>query len=546
MNQERIDSLRKEKRMAENFESRGILPIFSEINFSVKTTDDANAKYKKLISSIKRSFKKHFETAGSIEEKQEMINLFVKTPYNIKLELLSAGEDDYLIKLLFACIKKSIPSNVESYMPARVCYQKGEKLITGYTLLNYEIPKSIHDTSRKLRSVKSDKYDLIVDIVSTVAAAATHNTLVKFVKHNREYIQYQQVLAISKQCQKHEKRLIPADENSQFAMDLISTMHKHDMPFLDVWKQEELPSSVLEENDYYLPEDESGNIPDLYKSRSLIIPRFVETVSYVKDKTEREFDDDRSYAAAFQEKKNITQRIRSVMEDNKFLQRYGVVELDNDTDLEKFKELEEDFVALMDKVYIPTALDHSFRIRKLGKHRAAGLYFPFYKATVFDLDHPSAFSHELSHQIDYTHGDRELLSEKFNFYPIFESYKEIVIRRVMELGANDPFKNVWEGKTKYNANYYLQYTEVFARCYEMYMFHSLDIRSSLLQEKYDSPVYPDTSHLLERVEKYFRMLDFSTNSKSKIVEEKKVVASSEYPIFTDHLAVEEGGQLSLF
>ena len=102
-------------------------------------------------------------------------------------------------------------------------------------------------------------------------------------------------------------------------------------------------------------------------------------MSNIREKTRQIMNEHSSYAKAFQTKKNISPATLSMMKDNQFLWMYGEVELDNDVHLQKFQTLEMEFTELRTQLKLKQALDHSFRIRKLGRHKAAGLYYSIIK-----------------------------------------------------------------------------------------------------------------------------------------------------------------------
>src|SRR5699024_4230619 len=166
---------------------------------------------------------------------------------------------------------------------------------------------------------------------------------------------------------------------------------------------------------------------------------------------------------------------------NEFLGKYGYVEIDNDVDLNKFEKLSQEFKELSHKIYIPKADDHSFRIKKLGKHRAAGIYFSGMKSTIVDIDNPDAYIHELGHQIDYTLGKGSLISASLSFRHIIDEYKVLIRDAVNELDNDNSFKKSWFGNSSYNGDYYFQPTEIMAR--------SLDRKSTRLNSSHVSISY---------------------------------------------------------
>lgn len=62
------------------------------------------------------------------------------------------------------------------------------------------------------------------------------------------------------------------------------------------------------------------------------------------------------------------------MKNNCFKENFGYVELDNDVDLMKFKKIEREFLEFKKVVPLPELNDHSFRVKKLGRIKADGVY----------------------------------------------------------------------------------------------------------------------------------------------------------------------------
>lgn len=209
------------------------------------------------------------------------------------------------------------------------------------------------------------------------------------------------------------------------------------------------------------------------------------------------------YALTFQTKKNIPKDTLSKMNNNKLLEWFGYVEIDGDCDLDKISELEEEFVVYMKKLsLVQNAKDHSLRFKKLGKHKASGLYFPTEKALCVDLRVPSSFTHETFHMIDYTRGLGKKLSDLYNFRHIVSSYKTLVTNAIYDLDISDMTRIEFCGKNKYNRNYYFTMTEIFARCGEIYVSKILNIHNSLIGEC-DDIYYPMDESFLRLIKVYF-------------------------------------------
>lgn len=206
------------------------------------------------------------------------------------------------------------------------------------------------------------------------------------------------------------------------------------------------------------------------------------------------------YARSFETKKNIPEFIQEKMKDNCFIKYFDFVELDELVDLEKFDLIENDWVNFMNKVNFPISENHSLRFRRLGNHKAGGLYFPNANAVCVDLDNSSSLIHELFHMLDYSKEGLNY-SEEFEFRFIYEEYKNLLEREVENLDEEDSTKKDWNGKKKYNKDYYLTTEEVFARCGEIYIRRVLGIESYLV--KGEGFFYPEGEKLEKMIKKYF-------------------------------------------
>lgn len=225
----------------------------------------------------------------------------------------------------------------------------------------------------------------------------------------------------------------------------------------------------------------------------------------------RELEREYEHACSYQSKKNVTQKVAGEMEKSIFNQYFGFVEFDEETDVEKVQQIAEEFRAIKDRYLfgIDSSLN-TLRFRKLGHHKASGLYYPFLKCMCVDFRQPSSFLHEYGHLIDYTYGD---LSEKCDFQAIYTSYCCYLDAQIR---GDEKTKKQMASGSKYNASYYKQPTEVFARCFELYMSCCRKVISSLvpLPESFQKSVYPMDAAFLSMVENYF----------DKLLEEKAGVA----------------------
>lgn len=207
------------------------------------------------------------------------------------------------------------------------------------------------------------------------------------------------------------------------------------------------------------------------------------------------------YARAYQTKKAIPQKILRAMKNSSFNDFFGYVEFDAECDLNKVAEIEKEFKALHLRLFSKFGKkpDVSLRFRKLGKHKALGLYFPYLKCMCVDVRSPSSFIHEYAHVLDYESGS---ISKGVKFFKIREVYAELLNKYIDSLPASDPIRVKLLGNTKYNKEYYLEPTEIFARCMEMYLVRILNVDNSLVKPE-RSFAYPDDERLNILIKEFF-------------------------------------------
>lgn len=207
-------------------------------------------------------------------------------------------------------------------------------------------------------------------------------------------------------------------------------------------------------------------------------------------------------ATVFQTKKNIPEKYQNAMKTSIFNDTYGYVEIDEECDLKLFHEIELEYLALKKTCFRETGDYKSIalRFRKLGRYRAAGIYFPGIGCQCVDIRYPSSFTHEYLHMVDDISGQ---LSDKYHFLPIREQYIRTLKELLHKLPDGDPMKILLLGRSKYNLDYYSQPSEIFARCGEMYFTCCHQIKNSLLKPK-EGIQYPrEDDVLLLMIEDYY-------------------------------------------
>jgi hypothetical protein len=511
----RVDSVRisKEEVLKSNLEEVGLPVSIAEMKLRIKA-DSSKGVFKPLQQAVHKYMKK-LALGLDCTKLQSYFNEISFGPLKITgvRPLNEHDTQDFnAIRLLGYCsgVNKRVSSDVKSIMskvPLEIKMMVNEEERIGYTLLHASLKKNYHNTSRRFVGISfHTNFFLLYDLGLLLTDVLLSNTLSSYIQTRESTIQYALVKTIT-QTSSHLLKtpdVIHGPEKEPFRSD-----------FIKVLKQYHIADGKKYEAVSHLDKYEHFFYPKMFKKpnlwvydnesifRELVAMEFLREIDYIKDKTNREYEQSTSYARAFETKKHIKKTHEEVMKQNTFLQRYEYVEIDNDVDLEKFFQLEDEFKALLKQIYIPHS-DGSFRIKKLGKHRAAGIYFPSANATIFDLDHPDSYIHELGHQLDYTLGGskKQLLSETLKFRVVVDSYREIMEKTVMALEESHPFRQRWQGKTAFNGSYYMQPTEIFARSFELYLHHK-GVKTSFLKSSYIDYEYPNDAAYLELVNKYF-------------------------------------------
>lgn len=526
---------------------------FEEKGINQKMYDDFKISFKKplnqygsselydlFFNSVSKKIRKILDEATSVEEIQKLANEVSFGQIKIHITPLHCNHDDHklnthnfmMMELLKHIGKIDCDGNDAFFKHLMTNKYLGVvvekhyldfrwKQIKGYSLIKKKIGKKYSGRTWKLNRHSGVEFEYVFELSNLLAEAFVKNSIEKFTLKNRDWLQY----AIAKEFSEQVYNgVLYLSDDPEYNSDLKMQFKKHKLLPEHIKIQARENHFRLYRKVFYL-ELIDGHIKDIssHELISLVVPEMMRQMEYIKDKTERKIQQSSDYAKAFQTKKHINKKTQEAMEHNAFLNKYGYVELDNDVDLERFNKLQEEFMEFCNHVYVPYAKDHSFRIKKLGKHRAAGLYYPEpIKATIFDLDYPSAYAHELGHQLDFTLSkEGTLLSEALRFRTVYDEYVAALENTVNSLPKGELFRDKWEGKTKYNKNYYLQNTEVFARSFELYLHHK-GIESSFLKKSYTDHVYPNNEKYIQAVMNYFEELFslFTIENQSNLIVEK--------------------------
>ncbi|MCW3793918.1 hypothetical protein OM416_20195 [Paenibacillus sp. LS1] len=499
MERTRIHTLRKEDVLREEFQKVGLSEILAGINLEVGPNDSPVQLEKKLRSAVQRQVKKHVKNMA-LEDILDFVKQVSDGPYQIDIHLLAPPdtEREKSIFTLLAIAGKITTEDIIPYHPVQVDLKVFDKTQNAFTLLRKELLDRFHMRHRGLiKNMDEIGCFLFADVYKLISNVIVNNTFHSYALTQSEYLQFKIAEYYYLRSYNENKHIMPDD--IFFQQQLQKTMKHYSISLPDMNNMEVLYDTTFTLEDF---DGSNTEVPLSKAVKNLVIPRLIKTMSNIREKTKQIMNEHSSYAKAFQMKKNISPATLSMMQENQFRWMYGEVELDNDVDLQKFQTLEMEFTELRTQLGLKQALDHSFRIRKLGRHKAAGLYYPYYKATVIDIDGPSSYAHELGHQLDHTILPGQVLSETINFDPIISMYEHLVEDNVTKLPNNNEFKVKWEKKR----SYYFYPSEIFARSFELFLSKSMEISSSFLKKEYTSPEYPLDQDFLNLIQPYFEAM----------------------------------------
>lgn len=213
-------------------------------------------------------------------------------------------------------------------------------------------------------------------------------------------------------------------------------------------------------------------------------------------------------------------------------------------DCEEFSKVEQDFLGVFDK--LPQAkAQPKLKFRRLGKHKAWGIYSPSLNILAVDVRHTESFIHEYGHYLDFKHGD-EVYSETSAFFPIIKAYK----KKLSELAEDSKYAQKLTAK---RMGYYLIPTEVFARAFELWVSGTIVSDATIISstETYNSqPEYIAFSHIKELVFSFFNTIfpntTISNQSMVATLRSQKETTVPKAKVWEEIAPTNTGEQLSLF
>lgn len=474
----------------------GISEFIAGINLPYRNDyEDFSDYYKRFRSAVKRGlFGKNKDFSYVMEKLDELLPGFEMSEDLTELELrLGRGvskSGDRFVKIKHEFISK-------------------DWFVTN---LNGEVKASFHDTRRLFKNVDMDSI-LVMDFKTFVSDVAIKKILVDYAKANWDIRSSLIANAIIDVVGYLNIHIVPVEYRELFLEDLNRLNLDHFVVYDNVYGDYEYVSPGISQlfdrfysEDFDIDELMSIHPKITFLRLELFIDRFLSDFGNVRFELKQEYNDKKEYARAFETKSSIKKSHLKVMEETKFKSAFGFVELDNSVDLEKFSVIENELDRVFGILPREFASDHSFRVKKLGKHKSLGLYFRGEKALLVDVSSPASFVHEYFHLLDYSVDVDGRLSDREEFSILYDMYKREVNHAVSGLDDSNPFKVMWESKNMHNKEYYLSKREAFARMGEVYFGRKLGKDISLAKsfsELQESVVHVTTEEFVNNVVEVF-------------------------------------------
>lgn len=203
-----------------------------------------------------------------------------------------------------------------------------------------------------------------------------------------------------------------------------------------------------------------------------------------------------------------------------------------DFDYNEFRNVENAWEKIVDRLPQGT-VSPELKFRKLGKHKATGLYHPMFNIIAVDVRYTTSFIHEFGHYLDFTYqGGEEECSLQDDFADILASYQDTLPKDISKRA------------------YFKTPTEVFARGFELWVFETIISDSPLLKDKrayYGDPEYLAFKNCKKELINYYNNLfgKITTHLAASLSESEAQKNTQSYNPMIENIAT-SGEQLCLF
>jgi len=507
----KVQTLQKSKKelVKDAYERKGISELLAEVKVPMDDSKSRSKLVSSLITKVKAKFKKDFE---ALPREEKMTYFTQITQFPVQQVTLSEyvpfekGKHEYFTRLLKGTLVKPV-SNPDI---VQVTIKSGEDERIGYSVLNGDIEKKRHRGSWCFKR-DEDKHGsfFLIDIPTLIAETIVAQSVASFYEKQRPDVIKE--LFVEYYLEKYSSFSLPVPKSEAFKHEFKAIARKKGATLVVTSES----SSVEGYRHIFMkkPILKIGSIWGIDNDQYLLvmIREFLTQSRYAINQAARIYDERGDSARAYETKQHINPSQLKRMNDNAFLDVFNFVELDNDVDLKLFSDAEENFVELQKLVTLPSGGE--FRVKKLGRHRVNGAFYPTINNLLLSLKEPSAFMHEAFHAMDNQLGKKRgdmWYSEGLEFRTIITAYKERVEKAVNKLPESNEFRKQWNGKSKFSKSYYFDPCEIFARSGEVWMT-TLDLpenslfrtKEELFDKEHEGAIFPFDEEYLALIKPFF-------------------------------------------
>ncbi|HVR76718.1 MAG TPA: hypothetical protein VMT52_20475 [Planctomycetota bacterium] len=163
----------------------------------------------------------------------------------------------------------------------------------------------------------------------------------------------------------------------------------------------------------------------------------------------------------------------------------GGVEYDDGLDPRSLETFFRDFRAFLDRFEVPAewGQEVELKFRRLGRHRAEGLYYPEQAVLVLDVASSRSFAHEFGHLLDYGGAawGPARPGAAFSSGDAFRPFADLMVARMRAHRACDSRFAERGGRVSWG--YFTSRTECFARAFEQCVAEVLPDPCAIAKER---------------------------------------------------------------
>ena len=198
-------------------------------------------------------------------------------------------------------------------------------------------------------------------------------------------------------------------------------------------------------------------------------------------------------------------KYKAIERNNRFISYFDSVEVDNNIDTTKFFEIENEFVKLNESLQLKTPLSEKANLvfKDNGQQDFDFIYESKKKKIYININKPNTLCIGLANYLDYNLSNKQTLSMETEFKVVAFQYRNCLEDTANSDDTSLNSLSVYKSKK----NIFHSPTEIWARCFEIYLHIGNNIRGNIIHSKEHMTIcngYPKINEdLLNRIINYF-------------------------------------------